>query len=138
VPGAIDAAAALGAATDQLSAATGQLAAATQQLTAATDYIRSPRSRGKTLTFHLDVWAPGDVTHTPRGVLKYIHNPNAAPVTLRLLDLMSRRILWAGTLAAGDQAGVYAPFAAGIDCTVLALPAGSDPIILAGDYDANE
>jgi hypothetical protein len=115
-------------------------AKATDALTAATSALetRSRRAQGKALTFHLDISAPGDVTRTPRGVLKYIHNPNVNPVTLRLVDLVSRRILWAGVLAAGDQAGVYAPFASGIDCTVLVLPAGSDPIILAGDYDANE
>ncbi len=118
---------------DAFSRATDVLAAATAQLEA-----RSRRARGKPLTFHLDIYSPGDVTRTPMGVLKYIHNPNTTAVTLRLVDLVSRRILWAGVLAAGDQAGVYAPFASGIDCTVLALPAGSDPIILAGDYDSNE
>ncbi len=107
-------------------------------LVAGTLEQRSRRSRGKPLTFHLDIYTPGDVTRTPMGVLKYIHNPNTSSVTLRLVELVSRRILWAGVLNAGDQAGVYAPFATGIDCTVLNLPAGSDPIILAGDYDSNE
>ena len=115
-------------------------AKATDALTAATGALeqRSRRARGKPLTWHLDIFAPGDVTRTWGGILKYIHNPNSAPVTLRLVELTSRRIMWAGVLQPGDATGVYCPFATGIDCTVLALPAQSDPIILAGDYDANE